>query len=204
MAAVQLGGLHQNMLKDGVIPLWFDPTAQMVGTATARFYPTPALPGERLWEVTAYNLPPHKNFPACYVAAGALEHCDVDLPSGELLTPARRVHREEHERFLAYEQAAQERAARLQARLQAERVEATRSRREAEQEKRRAIAAQVAADQAERDRRAQEDQRRKEEERAAAEALQRMPLCEQFPPLFEPDPPPPAKAPWWQPWRRRR
>ncbi|WP_307711387.1 hypothetical protein [Streptomyces sp. V4I23] len=203
VATIQLSGLHQKMLQDGVIPLWLDPTAQMVGTATARFHPAPALPGERLGEDTAYNLPPHKTFPACHVAADALEHCQVDLAAGELLTPARHAHRKEHSRFLADEQVAQERAARIRARLHAEQQERTRRRRAAEQEKRRAIAAQVAADQAERDKHEQEELRRKEEERAAAEALQKMPLREQFPPLFQQDPPPPAKPPWWQSWRRR-
>ncbi|MFD5660141.1 hypothetical protein [Streptomyces hirsutus] len=46
-----------------------------------------------------------------------------------------------------------------------------------------------------RDRLAEEDRWRKEqEERAAAEALRRMPLREQLPPLLEPDPPPPANT----------
>lgn len=202
-ATIQLSGLHQKMLKHGVIPLWLDPTAQRVGTATARFHPAPDRPGERLGEVTAYSLPPRGTFPACYVAADALEQCDVDLDARELLTPARRVHREEHERFLADGQAAQERAAQLQERRRAEQMEVTRRRREAEQEKRRATAAQFEADQEEQDRLAEEKRRREEEERAAAEARERMPLSEEYPPLFEQDPPQTAEAPWWQPWRRR-
>lgn len=206
VATVKLNGLHQKMLKHGVIPLWLDPTAQMVGTATARFHPTTDWPGEHLEKATGYSLPPGDTFPACCVAADALEECDVDLEARELVTPTRRVHREEHERFHADEQ---ERTARRQA----EQQEATRRRREAEQEKRRTSAAQFAAEQEERDRlaelaeeeraAAEEERQRKEEERAAVEAWQGMPLSEQYPPMFERDPPPPAKSPWWQSWQRR-
>ncbi|WP_328834884.1 hypothetical protein [Streptomyces europaeiscabiei] len=147
VATVKLNGLHQKMLEHGVIPLWLDPTAQRVGTATARFHPATGRPGEHLGKTTAYSLPPLDTFPACNVAADALQQCDVDLDARELLTPARRVQREERERFLADGQAAQERAARLQARRRAEQEEATRRRREAEQEKRRATAAQGEAEQ---------------------------------------------------------
>jgi hypothetical protein len=196
VAPIQLSGLHQKMLQEGVIPLWFDPTAQMVGTATARFHPTPASRRDSLPEDTGYSLPPQATFPACHIAADALEQCQLDLDARELRTPARLVHREEHQRFLAQERAAQER-------VRDERAESTRRRREAEQEKRRLTAAQVEAEQAEHDRLAEAARQRKEEERAAAETLQRMPLREQYPPVLDPDPPPPEKAPWWRAWRRR-
>ncbi|MFF3958495.1 hypothetical protein ACFYY1_35560 [Streptomyces sp. NPDC001890] len=201
VATIQLSGLHQKMLQHGVIPLWLDPTAQMVGTATAHFHPAPSLSGERLGEDTAYSLPPRRTFPACHVAADALHQCRVDLANGELLTPARRVQREQHQRFLVDEQAAHEQAARIRARIHAEQQERTRLRREAQQERRRVTAAQAAAEQAERDKREQEKRRRTEDERACAEARQRMPLSEQFPPLFKQDPPP-AKRPWWRSWQR--
>lgn len=202
VATIQLSGLHQKMLQEGTIPLWLDPTAQMVGTATARYHParTPhAWPGED----TTYTLPPDKTFPACHIAADALEQCQLDLVAGELLTPSRLVHRQERHRFLAAGRVAREQAARIHARLQVEKEERTRRRRAAEQEKRRAIAAKVAADQAERDKHERDELQRKEEEHSAAEARRSMPLREQFPPLFEQEPPPPARTPWWQPGRRR-
>ncbi|WP_331731927.1 hypothetical protein OG613_49185 (plasmid) [Streptomyces sp. NBC_00015] len=196
VATIKLNGLHQKMLKHGVIPLWLDPTTQRVGTATARFDPGVGWPGEHLGKTTGYSLPPLDTFPACYVAADALEQCDVDLDARELLTPARRAQRKERERFLADGQAAQ-------ARRRAAQEEVTRLRREAEREKRRASAAQFEAEQEERDRLAEEDRLREEEARAAAEAKEMMPLSEEYPRVFEQDPPPPARAPWWPPWRRR-
>lgn len=202
-ATVQLSGLHQTMLQHGVIPLWLDPTTQTIGTATTRVHSATTSPGERLREDAAYTLPPRRAFPACHVAADPLEQCDVDLAARELLTPARRVHHGERDRLQADEQVAQERADRVRARLRAQQEERTRRRRAAEQEERRAIAAQVAEEQAERKRREQEEFRRKEEERTAVEAWQKMPLAQQFPPIFDQEPPSPPKPPWWKPWQRR-
>ncbi|MFJ5951435.1 hypothetical protein [Streptomyces noursei] len=202
-ATVQLSGLHQTMLRHGVIPLWLDPTTQTIGTATTRVHPANTSPGERLWEDSAYTLPPHRTFPACHIAADPLEQCDVDLEAGELLTPARCLHHKERDRLQAEEQVAQERAVQVRAQLRAQQEERTRCRRAAEQEKRRAIAAQAAQEQAEREKREQEELRRKEEERAAAEVRQKMPLAQQFPPMFEQEPPSSPKPPWWKPWQRR-
>ncbi|WP_435059676.1 hypothetical protein [Streptomyces sp. bgisy060] len=174
-ATVQLSGLHQTMLRHGVVPLWLDPTTQMIGTATTRAHPANASPGERLWEDSAYTLAPRRTFPACHVAADALQQCEVDLEAGELLTPARREQREERQRLAVDEQAVKDRAARREERLQVEW-----------------------------DQRKRQEQQRRDEEIAAAEAREQIPLREQFPPLFRPqDPPPAAKPPWWKPWQRR-
>ncbi|MFD7861606.1 hypothetical protein [Streptomyces sp. NPDC059783] len=200
-ATVQLSGMHQTMLRHGVVPLWLDPTTQTIGTATTRAHSANTSPSEHRGEDAAYTLPPYRAFPACHVAADPLEQCDVDLASGELLTPARRVHREERDRLQADARAAQERAAR--ARLRAQQQERAQRRRAAEQERRRAIAAQIAEEQAQREKREQEELRRKEEERAAFEARQRMPLAQQFPPIFAQEPPTPPNPPWWKPWQRR-
>ncbi|MFC8019093.1 competence protein CoiA family protein [[Kitasatospora] papulosa] len=174
-APVQLSGLHQTMLRHGVVPLWLDPTAQMIGTATTRAHPANTSPVERLWEGSSYTLPPRRTYPACHVAADALQQCEVDLEAGELLTPARREQREEHQRLTVDEQAVKDRAARREERLQAE----------WDQHKR-------------------QEQERRDAEIAAAEAREQIPLREQFPPLFRPQEPPPAvKPPWWKPWQHR-
>ncbi|MCQ1582138.1 competence protein CoiA family protein [Streptomyces parvus] len=172
-ATVQLSGLHQTMLRHGVVPLWLDPTTQMIGTATTRVHPSNTSPGERLWEDSAYTLAPRRTFPACHVAADALQQCEVDLEAGELLTPARREQREEHQRLAQDEQAAKDRAARREERLQAKW-----------------------------DQHKQQEQQRKDEEIAAAEARRQIPLREQFPPLFQQDPPP-VKTPKRKLFRRR-
>lgn len=197
VATVQLGGLRQKMLREGVIPLWLDPTTQTVGSPIARFRPAPGRPGEHRPGAMAYDLPPHARFQACHIAADALEQCHVDLETRELITPSRVLQRAEADRLLADEQAAQERTG-----------EATRQRRAAEQAKRRVTAARAAAERAEIEKQAklreEAERAKKEAERAAAEALAQVPLVEQYPPqLDHSDPPSGAKRPWWQPWWRR-
>ncbi|MGC5266684.1 hypothetical protein ACPXCO_37355 [Streptomyces cyaneofuscatus] len=194
VATVQLGPLRQKMLREGVIPLWLDPTTQTVGTPIARFHPAPGRPGEHRAGATGYDLPPHARFPACHIAADGLERCHVDLETRELITPSRVVQRAEGHRLLADEEAAQERAS-----------EATRQRRAAEQAKRREAAARAAAESAEFEKQAklreEAARAKKEQERAAAAALEQVPLIEQYPPLFDhSDPPSPAKTRWWRPW----
>ncbi|MCX4681335.1 competence protein CoiA family protein [Streptomyces sp. NBC_01433] len=175
VATVQLGGLRQKMLREGVVPLWLDPTTQTVGTPTARFHPAPARPGEHRLESTAYDLPPNKSFPACHIAADALEQCHVNLDTRELITPSRLVHHDETQRLLGDEQARKHEAA-----------------------------ARAAAEHAEFEKREEAARKKNEQEQAAAEARQKMPLTEQYPFLFEQSNPPlPAKVPWWQRWWRR-
>ncbi|MER5888056.1 hypothetical protein ABT160_29915 [Streptomyces sp. NPDC001941] len=205
VAAIQLSGLHQTMLRHGVTPLWLDPSTQMIGTATTRIRSRHTR--ARLEEDAAYTLPPGRAFPACHLAADPLEQCVVDLAAGQLLTPAGRVHHRDRERFEAGEKAALERAALLQARRDAEHKARTLRRRAAEQDKRRASAARAAEEQQAQQRREQEQRQRREQEeaqeRAAAEARQKLPLVRQFPPVFEHETPAPARRPWWKPWRRR-
>jgi hypothetical protein len=104
-ATVQLNGLHQKMLEHGVIPLWFNPTAHRMGTATAAFHLTPRLagraPGEdhRLQPSAARDL-------SRLLRRGrrtGTVRCGPRRPGAA--RSARRVQREEHERFLADGQA---------------------------------------------------------------------------------------------------
>lgn len=210
-AAVGLSGLHQAMLQDEVVPLWLDPTARTIGTATALFAPAapPRSRTSRLVRNPAlYALPPEHNFRACYIAADPLEECRIDLSAGELLTSARARHRQERIRLLADQEAAQERLDALQERQSQD----TERRRQQEQQRRRERAAQYAAELEEEirqaDLRAREDQRLREEELAAVQARLQTPLTEDYPLQLTPAPTP-APAPdrprgWWLPRRRRR
>ncbi|MEV6676213.1 competence protein CoiA family protein [Streptomyces erythrochromogenes] len=206
--AVGLSGLHQAMLQDGIVPLWLDPTAQTAGTATALFAPAAPPRGRTsrlVRDPALYVLPPEQDFRACYVAADPLEECRVDLSAGELLTPARARQREEHTRLLADQEEARQRLAALQERRHRD----NELRREQEQRRRQEKAEQYAAEQEEAQRqadlRAAEEQRRREEEHAAAQARLLIPLSEQYPPMFDHDPPAPDRTRgWWRLRRRRR
>ncbi|MFB7836220.1 competence protein CoiA family protein [Streptomyces sp. NPDC056056] len=208
-AAVGLSGLHQALLQDGVTPLWLDPTARTVGTATARF--APAAPPRRrpsrlVRDPALYVLPPQQDFRACYVEADPLEECRIDLAAGELLTPARARQRLEHEKLLADQAAARERLAALEE----QRSRDNEVRRQQEQQQRREKAQAYAAEQEEAQRQADllasQEQRRRDEERAAALARQQIPLLDQYPLMFNegPAPAPPRKRGWWRIRRRRQ
>lgn len=205
--AVGFNGLHGWMLRNGVVPLWLDPTARTVGTATALFAPAapPRSPARRfIRDPALYVLPPEPDFRACYIAADPLEECRIDLATGQLLTPARVQHGQEHTRLLADQEAARERLDALQAR----RRQDNELRRQQEQRKRRERAEQYAAEQEEAIRqaelRAREDQRLRDEELAAVQARMQVPLSEEYPPMFTSEPAPvPGRPRGWR-WLRRR
>ncbi|MFE8940969.1 hypothetical protein ACFYNX_26230 [Streptomyces sp. NPDC007872] len=207
-AAVGLSGLHQAMLQDGVTPLWLDPTARTVGTATARF--APAAPPRRrpsrlVRDPALYVLPPQQDFRACYLEADPLEECRIDLAGGELLTPARARQRLEHERLLGDQEEARERLAALQE----QRSRDNDVRRQQEQQRRREKAQAYAAEQEEAQRqadlRARQEQQRRDEERAAAQDRQVVPPLDQYPRLFDVGPAPaPRRRGWWRIRRRRQ
>ncbi|MFJ5635271.1 competence protein CoiA family protein [Streptomyces goshikiensis] len=208
--AVGLNSLHQWMLRNGVVPLWLDPTTRTVGTATALFAPAAPPRGQHsrlVRDPTLYILPPERDFRACYVEAHPLQDCRVDLGAGELLTPARARHGDEHTRLLADQEAARQGLAAAQE----DRVRQNEARRLKEQQRKRERAEQFEAEQEEEirqaDLRAREAQRLREEELAAAEARERVPLTEDYPLQLTPTPghEPEPDRPWWlrrlRPWK---
>ncbi|GAB2717469.1 competence protein CoiA family protein [Kitasatospora kifunensis] len=152
--STQLSPVHATMLEEGRVPLWLDPSALAVGTATAQYRRTwfPTRDTEQLWARRKSGTPsvlvPEPDFAACWVSSDALATCTVDMRTGELETPTRRLQRSSLERDQRAEErwrsrqeeerrsAAAARAAAEKARLAeaAERRSAELERRQAQQE----------------------------------------------------------------------
>lgn len=94
-----LQALHQTMLGQGVVPLWFNPFWGIVATAHTRYVPTLySVPGQPRAS-RPYDLTPGRKSKDCRLWTDKLDDCDIDWRSGELLTPIRRRQHAEQQQL---------------------------------------------------------------------------------------------------------
>ncbi|MEU9420180.1 hypothetical protein [Streptomyces sp. NPDC048272] len=116
----------------------------------------------------------------------------------------RRRRQEKAQQYAAEQEEARRRLAALQERRRRDNELRRKEERRWRQEKAEQYVAEQEEAQRQADLRAAEERRRREEEHAAAQARLLIPLSEQYPPMFDHDPPAPDRTRGWWRLRRRR